>query len=115
MNNSTFVAIGAGAATTVALSISAYALLKGSTSSPTLAPRKLKNVSDSSVNYACKISPEVSATRKLLPELALTRLMQYCDEHGRVYGGELLKMIDVSAGIVAAKHAGGPCLTVSLE
>jgi acyl-CoA hydrolase len=34
---------------------------------------------------------------------------------GRVYGGELLKMIDVAAGVVAAKHAGGPCLTVSVE
>ncbi|GAA6027332.1 hypothetical protein JCM8097_002601 [Rhodosporidiobolus ruineniae] len=46
-----------------------------------------------------------------------------CDEHGRVYGGELLKffisssrrLIDVSAGLVAAKHAGGPCLTISVD
>ncbi|ORY92619.1 HotDog domain-containing protein [Leucosporidium creatinivorum] len=61
------------------------------------APRKVKPVSGSSVSYRCKISPE------------------YCDEHGRVYGGELLKLIDVSAGIVAAKHAGGPCLTISAD
>ncbi|GAA5981812.1 hypothetical protein JCM10908_004617 [Rhodotorula pacifica] len=38
-----------------------------------------------------------------------------CDEHGRVYGGELLKLVDVSAGLVAAKHAGGPCLTISVD
>ncbi|BGP39821.1 hypothetical protein JCM10449v2_003773 [Rhodotorula kratochvilovae] len=38
-----------------------------------------------------------------------------CDEHGRMYGGELLKLIDVSAGLVAAKHAGGPCLTISAD
>ncbi|TNY19402.1 HotDog domain-containing protein [Rhodotorula diobovata] len=38
-----------------------------------------------------------------------------CDEHGRMYGGELLKLIDVSAGLVAAKHAAGPCLTISAD
>ncbi|GAA5880656.1 hypothetical protein JCM3774_000566 [Rhodotorula dairenensis] len=38
-----------------------------------------------------------------------------CDEHGRVYGGELLKLVDVSAGLVAAKHASGPCLTISVD
>ena len=32
-----------------------------------------------------------------------------------MYGGELLKLIDVAAGVVAAKHAGGPCLTISVE
>lgn len=38
-----------------------------------------------------------------------------CDEHGRLFGGELLKLIDVSAGLVAAKHAGSPCLTISVD
>lgn len=80
-----------------------------------------------------------------------------CDEHGRMYGGELLKLMcastspldplalpaadtfrpllrsalsfwlsassrslatacsDVSAGLVAAKHAAGPCLTISAD
>lgn len=30
-------------------------------------------------------------------------------------GGELLKLVDVSAGLVAAKHARGPCLTISVD
>ncbi|GAA6010677.1 hypothetical protein JCM11491_002890 [Sporobolomyces phaffii] len=38
-----------------------------------------------------------------------------CDHHGRLFGGELLKLIDVSAGLVAAKHAKGPCLTISVD
>ncbi|KWU46296.1 Thioesterase/thiol ester dehydrase-isomerase [Rhodotorula sp. JG-1b] len=38
-----------------------------------------------------------------------------CDQQGRVYGGELLKLVDVSAGLVAAKHARGPCLTISVD
>ncbi|SDA02248.1 BZ3501_MvSof-1269-A2-R1_C50g00260 [Microbotryum saponariae] len=56
-----------------------------------------KSVSASSVSYRVKIDPS------------------YCDEHGRVYGGELLKLIDVTAGVVAAKAAGGPCVTISAD
>ncbi|GAA5857507.1 hypothetical protein JCM8547_009308 [Rhodosporidiobolus lusitaniae] len=56
-----------------------------------------KRMVDAAVVYSYKISPVE------------------CDEHGRMYGGELLKLIDVSAGLVAAKHAGGPCLTISLD
>ncbi|BGP07875.1 hypothetical protein JCM10049v2_003719 [Rhodotorula toruloides] len=60
-------------------------------------PQAPKDASKSSVVYRYKMSPAE------------------CDEHGRVYGGELLKLIDVSAGLVAAKHAGGPCLTISAD
>ncbi|GAA5983204.1 hypothetical protein JCM11641_006848 [Rhodosporidiobolus odoratus] len=60
-------------------------------------PKPAREAANSSVQYSYKLSP---------PE---------CDEHGRVYGGELLKLIDVSAGLVAAKHAGGPCLTISVD
>ncbi|BGP24464.1 acyl-CoA thioesteraes 11 [Rhodotorula toruloides] len=60
-------------------------------------PLAPKDASKSSVVYRYKMSPAE------------------CDEHGRVYGGELLKLIDVSAGLVAAKHAGGPCLTISAD
>ncbi|GJN89204.1 hypothetical protein Rhopal_002182-T1 [Rhodotorula paludigena] len=56
-----------------------------------------RDAATSSVSYRYKMSPAE------------------CDEHGRVYGGELLKLIDVSAGLVAAKHAGGPCLTISAD
>ncbi|GAA6018933.1 hypothetical protein JCM8202_000609 [Rhodotorula sphaerocarpa] len=54
-----------------------------------------------------KEAPDVNYSYKMSPV--------ECDEHGRVYGGELLKLIDVSAGLVAAKHAGGPCLTISVD
>ncbi|GAA5853370.1 hypothetical protein JCM3766R1_006922 [Sporobolomyces carnicolor] len=56
-----------------------------------------KEAGASLVTYRYKLSP---------PE---------CDHHGRLFGGELLKLIDVSAGLVAAKHAQGPCLTISVD
>ncbi|GAA5835583.1 hypothetical protein JCM11251_002969 [Rhodosporidiobolus azoricus] len=56
-----------------------------------------KEAGRSSISYCYKMSPSE------------------CDENGRVFGGELLKLIDVSAGLVAAKHAGGPCLTISVD
>ncbi|BGP15959.1 hypothetical protein JCM10213v2_003952 [Rhodosporidiobolus nylandii] len=60
-------------------------------------PKGAKEAAGSSVSYSYKMSPAE------------------CDQYGRVYGGELLKLIDVSAGLVAAKHAGGPCLTISVD
>ncbi|KAK4051196.1 hypothetical protein OIV83_003018 [Microbotryomycetes sp. JL201] len=59
--------------------------------------KQAKLVSQSSVSYRVKISPD------------------FCDEYGRVVSGALMKDIDVAAGIVAAKHAGGPCVTVSVD
>ncbi|GAA5901472.1 hypothetical protein JCM6882_006288 [Rhodosporidiobolus microsporus] len=60
-------------------------------------PKSAKDAARSSISYSYKLSPAE------------------CDENGRVFGGELLKLIDVSAGLVAAKHAGGPCLTISVD
>ncbi|GAA98405.1 uncharacterized protein L969DRAFT_47693 [Mixia osmundae IAM 14324] len=37
------------------------------------------------------------------------------DSDGRAYGGELLKLIDVVAGVAARKHSGHPCVTVSVD
>ncbi|KAK4703425.1 hypothetical protein P7C70_g2790, partial [Phenoliferia sp. Uapishka_3] len=87
------------ATTSLALSLGVRASLQAlhSSSDPDPYTSTSKNVADSSVSYSCKITPE------------------HCDEHGRVYGGELLKLIDVAAGVVAAKHAGGPCLTISVD
>lgn len=84
-------AIATGAA---ALTIAAT---RGTTTAATSAIKPPKRVVDSSISYRAKFTPE------------------HCDEHGRVYGGELLKLIDVSAGVVAAKHNGGPTVTISLE
>ncbi|KAL8292711.1 hypothetical protein RQP46_001323 [Phenoliferia psychrophenolica] len=89
-----------GATAALALTLASLARMRRPTHTPTataaVAPES-RRVQDSSVSYAAKISPE------------------HCDEHGRVYGGELLKFIDVAAGVVAAKHAGGPCLTISVD
>lgn len=38
-----------------------------------------------------------------------------CDSKGRALGGELMMLIDVAAGLIAAKQAEGPCLTISLD
>lgn len=71
------------------------------------------------VNYSYKmVRYSSAATQRSLCLRGRARSPQSpveCDEHGRVYGGELLKLIDVSAGLVAAKHAGGPCLTISVD
>ncbi|GAA5878948.1 hypothetical protein JCM16303_007240 [Sporobolomyces ruberrimus] len=56
-----------------------------------------KDAGSSLVSYRYKLSPSE------------------CDHHGRLFGGELLKIVDVSAGLVAAKHAQGPCLTISVD
>ena len=33
---------------------------------------------------------------------------------GHVFGGELLSMVDRAAAVAAMRHAGGPCVTVSI-
>jgi acyl-CoA thioesterase 11 len=38
-----------------------------------------------------------------------------CDASGRLYGGELLKLIDVMAGVASRKHSGSHTVTVSVE
>ncbi|GAA5830251.1 hypothetical protein JCM5353_005364 [Sporobolomyces roseus] len=68
-----------------------------SSTKPSEKKQQAKEAGSSLVSYRYKLSP---------PE---------CDHHGRLFGGELLKLIDVSAGLVAAKHAGGPCLTISVD
>ena len=34
---------------------------------------------------------------------------------GHVFGGELLSMVDRAAAVAAMRHAGGPCVTVSID
>lgn len=82
-----------------AASLGAAIVYWTSTNSNESVPEQLvqKTVADSSIVY----------TQKVLPE--------HCDENRRMYGGELLKLIDVAGGLVAARHAGGPCLTISAE
>jgi acyl-CoA hydrolase len=35
--------------------------------------------------------------------------------HGTIFGGILMQWIDIAAGIAAARHAGGPVVTASLD
>jgi len=34
---------------------------------------------------------------------------------GHVFGGEILSMVDRAAAVAAMRHAGGPCVTVSID
>lgn len=96
-------ALTAAVGATVATLSAAYFLSKSASSTPSNPDSKTnatpagKTVDQSAITYAAKVLPEC------------------CDQHGRMYGGELLKLLDVAAGLVAARHAGGPCLTVSLD
>src|SRR4051812_49668262 len=35
--------------------------------------------------------------------------------HGTIFGGMLMQWIDIAAGISAARHAGGPVVTASMD
>ena len=37
------------------------------------------------------------------------------NNHGNVFGGEILSMVDRVAGVAAMRHSGGPCVTVSFD
>jgi acyl-CoA hydrolase len=64
-----------------------------------------------------------AAARPLTPRppaesgVILSQLMELTSANiqGNVHGGEIMKLIDTAAGIAAAKHAGGPAVTVSLD
>jgi acyl-CoA hydrolase len=49
--------------------------------------------------------------------VTLSQLMEisHANLMGNVHGGEIMKLIDSSAGIAAGRHAGGPTVTVSLD
>ncbi|QRV89995.1 thioesterase superfamily protein [Ceratobasidium sp. AG-Ba] len=56
-----------------------------------------KPVSASSVHMSWRVTPDVT------------------DEHGRLYAGEMLKIIDVAAGVAARRHTDLNCVTISLD
>ena len=37
------------------------------------------------------------------------------NNHGNVFGGVILSMVDRAAGVAAMRHSGGPCVTVSFD
>jgi acyl-CoA hydrolase len=50
-------------------------------------------------------------------ETTLVQLMEitHANFAGIVHGGEVMKLVDTAAGIAAIKHAGGMCVTVSID
>ncbi|CAE6409178.1 unnamed protein product [Rhizoctonia solani] len=60
-------------------------------------PPPSKPVSASSVHMSCRVTPDIT------------------DEHGRLYAGEMLKIIDVAAGVAARRHTDLNCVTISLD
>ncbi|GIU97130.1 MAG: acyl-CoA thioesterase [Actinomycetota bacterium] len=49
--------------------------------------------------------------------VVLSQLMEVTDANvlGNVHGGVLMRLADTAAALAAAKHAGGPCVTVSVD
>jgi acyl-CoA hydrolase len=50
-------------------------------------------------------------------QTTLVQLMEitHANIAGIVHGGEVMKLVDTAAGIAAVKHAGGMCVTVSID
>jgi uncharacterized protein (TIGR00369 family) len=50
-------------------------------------------------------------------QTTLVQLMEIAHANiaGIVHGGEVMKLVDTAAGIAAIKHAGGMCVTVSID
>src|SRR5205085_8170607 len=48
-------------------------------------------------------------------EMAQLVLPGLTNTHGTIFGGELMRWIDVAAGIAAGRHAAGPVVTASMD
>jgi uncharacterized protein (TIGR00369 family) len=50
-------------------------------------------------------------------QVTLIQLMEITDANlaGFVHGGVIMKLVDTAAGLAAIKHAGGMCVTVSMD
>jgi uncharacterized protein (TIGR00369 family) len=55
-------------------------------------------------------SPSLSET--LVSELMMPH---HVNNHGHVFGGVILSMVDRAAGVAAMRHSGRPCVTVSID
>jgi uncharacterized protein (TIGR00369 family) len=60
-----------------------------------------------------RLTPKKSADS----QTTLVQLMEitHANIAGIVHGGEVMKLVDTAAGIAAIKHAGGMCVTVSMD
>jgi acyl-CoA hydrolase len=50
---------------------------------------------------------QTTMTELMMPSMANNR--------GNVFGGVILSLVDKAGGVSAARHAGGPCVTVSVD
>ncbi len=53
-----------------------------------------------------------SASEALVSELMMPHQV---NNHGNVFGGVVLSMVDRAAGVAAMRHSGRPCVTVSID
>jgi uncharacterized protein (TIGR00369 family) len=61
--------------------------------------------------------PPLAPKRISESETTLVQLMEitHANIAGIVHGGEVMKLVDTAAGLAAIKHAGGMCVTVSMD
>jgi uncharacterized protein (TIGR00369 family) len=61
--------------------------------------------------------PPLAPKRVAESETTLVQLMEitHANIAGIVHGGEVMKLVDTAAGLAAIKHAGGMCVTVSMD
>jgi acyl-CoA hydrolase len=59
----------------------------------------------------------VGSKRVAESQTTLVQLMEitHANIAGIVHGGEVMKLVDTAAGLAAIKHAGGMCVTVSID
>ena len=63
------------------------------------------------------VSRRLTPKRGADSQTVLVQLMEitHANVAGIVHGGEVMKLVDTAAGIAAIKHAGGMCVTVSMD
>jgi uncharacterized protein (TIGR00369 family) len=110
--------------------VAAVAVVGGSETSAssqatTSAEQHRRNVSNDARTRACYRPPSRRMPRvaTLAPrpaadsQVTLIQLMEITDANlaGFVHGGVIMKLVDTAAGLAAIKHAGGMCVTVSMD
>jgi uncharacterized protein (TIGR00369 family) len=63
------------------------------------------------------MSEELQSRSPSLSETLVSELMMphHVNNHGHVFGGVILSMVDRAAGVAAMRHSGRPCVTVSID
>jgi uncharacterized protein (TIGR00369 family) len=63
------------------------------------------------------VTPDLSPRRAADSRVALTQLMEITDANvaGNVHGGVVMRLADTAAALAAIRHAGGLCVTVTVD